>query len=96
MKGRPISPLRVEVTAQNILDGKPNDRHRCPIALAIAQRLSCHVLVDADRYSLTDYRPLNPCPFWRGLPLKAREFINRFDNHLPVAPFTFQTQKSNS
>ena len=75
--------LYVEVTADDIVRGKPGIPRRCPIALAVArasQRHKVHVgsrEVSVDRYEAE-------------LPFDAMDWQRRFDRDESVEPFAFK------
>lgn len=80
--------MLVEVTMQNILQGKRHNCHLCPVSLAVARALNLHsrdVLMTGDIYIRWDggWRMLSDRSF------KVRRFAARFDKDYAVRPFTF-------
>lgn len=78
--------LKVQVTADDIREGKREDSLHCPIALALQRLLGQPWRVGTN---------VAQGPNWgesADLPPAAREFVLRFDLGLPVEPFEFETQ----
>jgi hypothetical protein len=88
--------IRVIVTEEDILQGKPHKSSCCPIALAL--RRIPHVVLAAghcprvfhDEASIQ----LEDWPFPEGsmLPVRAQDFIDDFDAGDPVEPFIFNLE----
>lgn len=76
----------VNVTQEHIDRGIPKSKCSCPIALAL-QELGCQTIaVDTDQISYTEN---SEWVYWR-TPAKTASFIFRFDNEMPVEPFSFE------
>lgn len=82
--------MKIEVTMDDIARGVECDSGKCPVALALRRHGLSHVTVDDDAIS------------WDGLSLSIRtpstaaEFIQSFDNHDVVSPFTFDLEVSDA
>jgi hypothetical protein len=83
--------IRVEVTAEDIGQGRPFCGDGCPIFLAVHR--ACSAIPGHPRPRMVSY--------WRvdftndgaaGLPVKATDFIVSFDAGRPVAPFAFELE----
>ena len=77
--------VRVEVTAQDIADGKRRISTRCPIALAARRALECDVRACWGILELPEGRSA-------GMTKKCNTFIRRFDSGETVKPFSFTVQ----
>ena len=86
--------LRISVTARDIQRGAPLDDRRCPVALALRRQLRFPGA--RATYDSVDHDENNP-PFaiyrdsrgsW-ALPRAVAKFMQRFDDCLPVKPFSF-------
>jgi hypothetical protein len=78
----------VKVTAAHIARGRPVSYHFGPIAWALHDRLHNRVIVQivyGEAFLCLDGRR-----HWVRLPLRVRDFIDRFNARLPVRPFTFR------
>lgn len=74
--------MKINVTAKDISLGKPYMCACCPIALALRSKFKNKLIkVIADEFSVDhiDYE----------LPIKAQNFITRFDHGMKVKPFSF-------
>ena len=78
---------RVSVTAEHIAAGTPRSCGECPIALALLAAFPDAIRVDVDTESARLYAPEGR--YRAAMPPEAGEFISRFDDELPVEPFTF-------
>ena len=76
--------VRVTVTAADIARGRPYTPDACPVALAIERALGTWATVLVNRVYTTVGRHtvVNPG--------SVREFVERFDERFPVAPFEFE------
>jgi hypothetical protein len=95
----PVWPdlLTVQVTAQDISEGKQKSCLWCPVAIASARALSLGDgrFVTVLPSAITIYeRHLNArVATWRP-PESVARFINDFDSDHPVEPFTFAAERS--
>ena len=72
----------INVTQEDILLGVEVSCDGCPIARAISRAIpSSKVFVLGDKAIIDSV--------WVSLPRECLEFVCRFDNGLPVAPFSF-------
>lgn len=80
--------MKVEVTVQDIANGRPRCGWACPIARAVQRQdsepedgvfVTCKEIQIDDGLARFDYR----------LPRKAREWLKRWDCGEPVEPFSF-------
>lgn len=76
--------VTIEVKRRDILLGKRRSSSSCPIAKAIRRRLKKPIRVG----SRLAWLGTNNTTI--GLPMKARDFISRFDGGLKVKPFSFE------
>lgn len=77
--------LRVEVTAEDIADGRREHCERCPVARAMRRAIGRVVWVGgAGQWGIG-----NRSPQPKRLPLRVTDFITAFDTGRPVSPFTF-------
>jgi len=84
----PRRKLKVEVTREDILDGKREDGYSCPIARAIRRLGFAYVSVGHCTVSVGS-------PGLGGdLPQEATDFICKFDEEgaVGVAPFSFEVE----
>lgn len=79
--------MYVEVTQDDIYNGRRQDCCLCPVALAI-KRAGLYVEVDTNMVVTWKSGPVYIATYWR-LPFIAREFIAAFDYSRPVKPFGF-------
>lgn len=89
----PDVDLRLAVTEEDILHGKLNDCCRCPVARALDSALAEYTAADQDLItSFVNQRSMTAAgPAWLMAPVSLPEiqkFVSRFDNGLPVKPFT--------
>lgn len=92
-----MNDLIVEVTQEDIDNGKRRNCSRCPIALALMRKFNLDPSedsLDAASVGLTIasifpvmHRERKPQYF--NMPDEASEFIKDFDSKLPVKPFSF-------
>ena len=75
----------VKVMQRHIDKGIGGDCGKCPIALALLDVGFTHVDVDTNNIMI-NYKDKT---YYIDLPDEAVEFIERFDNELPVNPFSF-------
>lgn len=73
--------IKVKVTKQHIKNGKQDNVHFCPIALAVRALGYKRVTVDSDNIITR-----NAC---FSMPYEASDFVFDFDEFRPVKPFTF-------
>jgi len=78
-----MSRYALHVTQDKIDKGKPGDCASCPIALTFLEA-----------FPWAEVEVVGPVVFLNrtaySLPEECLDFIGRFDNHLPVAPFSFE------
>lgn len=82
--------LAVEVTADDIRNGKRNDNCECPVALALKRLPGVEEVVVEIEYFQISYRlsgELYDCSY--RLPQEAADFITAFDFNQPVGPVEF-------
>ena len=80
-----MTAVRVQVTQQDIDDGKAGEAYRCPVALAARRAFPRqHVRVYAPCIMLIE----SGYPTF-DLPSEARRFVDRFDGGVHVEPFEF-------
>lgn len=77
--------VKVEVKAKHIKAGLPENFRFCPIALAVKDKgfQRPYVTVEVSAYDKEDN------PVVASLPLKALNFIDKFDEGKKVKPFSF-------
>jgi hypothetical protein len=80
--------IKVEITQFDIEDGVPEDEFHCPIAVAIRRTLKPFIVevsaVDVElQYGDGRYEK------WT-LSEEGKMFVSRFDDGLPVTPFTLE------
>jgi hypothetical protein len=80
--------VKIQVTADDIAKGEPQDGCYCPIAracLRVFPSLPALVVSHEDLFADADSNKYPVAP----LPVTARDFISRFDMYRPVEPFEF-------
>lgn len=80
-----MKTLTVSVTAEHIKNGVAGSCMRCPIALSMNSERRTIYRVHKDRVCFYSNDKQNILT----LPKEAAEFVNSFDELLPVSPFTF-------
>jgi hypothetical protein len=79
-----VSTLTVHVTQDRINRGRPSHPGECAIACAIRDKFPDAEILRVLHYEIQiDNRWFNPTA-------RAIDFINRYDQHEPVAPTTFR------
>lgn len=78
--------MKIEVTQEDIRNGKCKSFWGCPIALALARAGFKDVIVSA-AYACSKDKTLD-------FPVEALHFINRFDRGETVKPFTFEINEN--
>ena len=86
--------LTVSVTADHIERGSAGNGEFCPIALAVRELVAERSYVSVDQDSMFVRRPDEDFGFEGEPPESAIDFINAFDSHNPVEPFTFEVELS--
>lgn len=84
--------LIVEVTQDDIDNGTPGERCRCPIARAVKRLINVDPDSDAGIEVYSKWIDMNGHDAY-GLPDEAIDFISRFDTDLDVAPFKFTGER---
>jgi hypothetical protein len=89
--------VHVQVTQQDINQGRPYSPSSCPIALALKRATKAgYVSVGPARADITVYRLFRKdASYLAPLPTTAAKFIETFDNyhtHLTVKPFEFDLE----
>ena len=87
------APTLVRVTAGHIEAGRVADCRLCPVARAVKDAIGMPgAVVDAYASSIIVWpAEVDALAVRRAhTPFEVREFIGRFDNGLPVAPFEFE------
>jgi hypothetical protein len=87
-----IKTIRIAVTKKDILNGKPVQCTKCPVALAINRRLkpNYYVAVVDNYFNIWDNTPNYSYQKSVNLPLKVTDFIKDFDRFTsPIQPITF-------
>lgn len=81
------------VTQEDIDKGSALDGHSCPVYRSLRRSYPNVYHVDAEnvQYNCDGYTPLYDRPK-KPLPYEAAAFINRFDQGLPVEPFSFELE----
>jgi len=74
--------MKITVTQKDIKNGKPCKSFLCPIAIAVQRKTKGIYRVMAEE--LVKKGVVYP------LPDIAKEFISRFDEGMPVKPFSFE------
>ena len=79
---------QIEVTQDDINNGKPHTCSSCPVALAISR--TTNYKAEVGLYIITlfnskgfSYRSIK-------IPADIRQFIKAFDSYMPVSPFSFE------
>ncbi len=89
--------VQIEVTADDIANGKPYECVRCPIALAM-KRAGIDQVAVGDRFFCfgpggpEDPNSLDDAREHHVLPPEAGRFVDRFDSLQPVEPFSFNVE----
>jgi hypothetical protein len=86
LSGETNMRVKIEVTQDDIEKGKRNQCNLCPVARAVKRVAHIWGVGSPGVYPTERMAPLNSIA---DLPYKARTFVCRFDNALPVKPFTF-------
>ena len=73
--------MQFRVTRKDIKTGKKDNCQLCPVALAMKRALGAEVQVLMGKYQFQSAA--------HELPYKVTQFIKRFDDGLPVKPFSF-------
>ena len=75
---------KIEVTQQDIFDGRPNNGFACPIAFAVRRAVGGRALVnDKEVTAAGEYAKM---------PQAASNFVIEFDCGLMVSPFSFELE----
>jgi hypothetical protein len=84
--------MKIKVTREDINLGRPNSSYFCPLAYAVGRLFhDCRVIVGSSEINLFILRDGVEFPNKAfKLPLKAKEFIKKFDNEEYVEPFEFE------
>ena len=77
--------MTIEVTQNDIDNGKRRDCYRCPIAHAINRAMGTHLAADVQETVVELPGREEAC-----LPDQAISFIEDFDAKIAVQPFTFE------
>ncbi len=81
--------MRINVTAEDIANGARGDCYACPIALAARRAgLEDPDVQDFLMYVSNDLGDVESTD----LPAEAGVFMDRFDDGLPVQPFSFEVE----
>lgn len=83
--------IKVRVTQKNIDEGCMENFHFCPIARAVRAAGFERITVDGCELSIGQYG--HGQKVYR-LSKKARNFVNNFDQGVPVRPFTFHAKEA--
>lgn len=84
--------MKITVTKKHIDAGIRNDCERCPIALAILESVPDSASPTVDHSEISFLKDNRFTLVHSDTPRSAEEFIERFDNGLPVQPFTFEIE----
>lgn len=79
--------IKIEVTAEDIQQGKHSSPCACPVACAIRRTTGAYVGVFGDYIDYCD--PRTNEDYVITPPLKVERFIHRFDGGKKVQPFSF-------
>lgn len=80
--------MKIIVTDEDIINGIPENEYECPIALACKRmQLGDNITVEDAITYLKDNKA-----YIIHLPIEVEDFIQTFDNHLPVEPFEFEAE----
>jgi hypothetical protein len=83
--------IKIEVTEDDILNGKKGSGCFCPIARAVKRKLIPATYVRVTKHDLvTDYSEIFPAS--ASLPNTAQSFIQAFDAGHKVEPFDFEIE----
>lgn len=76
--------MQINVTEEDIREGKRCNPCECPVARAIKRDLglTCAVAVQSWKISFGDY--------WIDTPQMVKDFVNRLDQRYHVEPFSFE------
>ena len=80
--------MKITVTQDDIDKGMQSNGIHCPVARAIRQHVSLSY-VAVNRWTLYFRRSDAPSYQRTSLPASVNDFIRRYDNRQPVAPFEF-------
>lgn len=80
-----MKTYKIDVTAEDIEHGHRNNCFLCPVALAF-ERITRHTIKVNSRHVSNKATGF----LINKLPHSAKQFINDFDDGLPVRPFTFE------
>ncbi len=72
----------IQVTAEDIKNGKRHESNECPIALALIRNGCTNVCVGVDR--------LSDGLDWYKLPRSVQARVRRFDDGAKIRPFVFE------
>ena len=84
--------MKFQVTAEDIMNGVPNSPCECPVALCVKRTMNatfCNAY-GLDISAMKTEAGLITCLLMRKTPKRVREFMEDFDDHLPVSPFEFE------
>ena len=85
--------MKIGVTKHDIDNGIQNKCQLCPIALAVKRKINGEVIVFGNGISIFITDIIRSYRYYK-LPLKAKNFIQRFDDGKKVKPFTFEARKT--
>lgn len=80
--------MLIQVTQEDINNGRRGNCYYCPVALAVARIFNAHNFIYVGAEGICDVRKWT-VPV---LPPEVFDFICKFDRQFPVAPFTFELQ----
>ena len=84
----------IQVTVEDIIQGKPLSYQGCPIALAVGKVLAPGVCVGITKRMINLVKGTEWIDAYPTLDTASKEryykFIKAFDNKLPVSPFEFE------
>lgn len=81
--------MKVDVTQEDIDNGKPKFSYCCAVALAVLREKPMkEVTVSTEYIEISDYGGFDTERY--DLPAVARAFVEDFDEKLPVQPITFE------
>lgn len=81
--------MTIQVTAEDISNGKPHRTSWCPVALAFRRATGG---ISSVSVNLKSARQFDSHHKGWDLPPEATNFIKRFDAGLPVEPFEFEVK----
>jgi hypothetical protein len=84
--------IHIDVTQNDINNGTPGLCASCPIAIAASRAMESGVRVGLVRIFLDDFTCAAPYLSAGRMPPEALRFIDAFDHHQPVAPFSFDVE----